>query len=100
MKAYDLSYFSNLLRISKEELKSLIEEKKRKFYNLIDDETALLLVLKDFGITIKDAKWKIMDLFSGLKISEISVVVGKKIVEKENIVLYEVYDDTGKVKLF
>ncbi|HIP66760.1 MAG TPA: hypothetical protein EYH09_01375 [Candidatus Nanopusillus sp.] len=100
MSTYNLSYFSNLLRISKGELKSLIEKKKKQFYDLIDDKTALLLVLKDFGIAIKDfTRWKIADLFSGLKISEISVVVGKKIVEKENIVIYEVYDDTGKVKL-
>jgi len=96
----DLFYFSKILRIPKKELKELINKKISEFYGLIDEKTALLLILKDFGIDIRNiGKWKVKDLISGIRIPEISLAVDKKILEKENLVIYSAYDDTGKVKL-
>jgi|GEM_PF-1960757 len=100
IQSVDLFYFSNLLRIPEKELRELINKKISEFYGLIDEETALLLVLKDFGIDIKEfGKWKVKNLVSGIKVSEISLVLDRKLFEKENLIIYSVYDDTGKIKL-
>jgi len=73
----------------------LVKRKKEEFYGLIDDETALLLVLKELGI--KEAP-RIVDLFVGFPIKELNVKILRKLVESR-FKVYEVCDETAKARL-
>jgi len=45
----DKNYVSSILGISKTKLQELINEKIKQYKNLIDEETAILLILKERG---------------------------------------------------
>jgi len=50
----DKNYVSSILGISKTKLQELINEKIKQYKDLIDEETAILLILKERGLTLED----------------------------------------------
>ncbi|MCC6012875.1 MAG: OB-fold nucleic acid binding domain-containing protein [Candidatus Verstraetearchaeota archaeon] len=78
---------------SEKELKELIEEKKKSLGYLIDDEVAIYLIAKDYGVTLSefkpDIKVKIGDLVPMMKNVTLIVTVDrvfgvKEFIKKDN----------------
>ncbi|MEM1782810.1 MAG: hypothetical protein QW483_02930 [Nanopusillaceae archaeon] len=91
---------ANLLGISLNELENLIKKKIEQYYGYLDENTAIMIILKERGIDpSKIYELKIIDLTHGIKVNKIIVKIGKIFLKKNNIIISEVYDDTGKAKL-
>ena len=96
----DKNYVSSILGISKTKLQELINEKIKQYKNLIDEETAILLILKEKGLTLEDLyNIKVKNLYPGLKVKEIKLKINKIIIKKENLIILEAGDETGLIKL-
>jgi len=96
----DKNYVSSILGISKTKLQELINEKIKQYKNLIDEETAILLILKEKGLTLEDLyNIKVKNLYPGLKVKEIKLKINKILVKKENLIILEAGDETGLIKL-
>jgi len=96
----DKSYVSSILGISKSKLQELINEKIKQYKNLIDEETAILLILKEKGLTLEDLyNIKVKNLYPGLKIKEIKLKINKILIKKDNLIILEAGDETGLIKL-
>jgi hypothetical protein len=96
----DKNYVSSILGISKTKLQELINEKIKQYKNLIDEETAILLILKEKGLTLEDLyNIKIKNLYPGLKIKEIKLKINKILIKKDNLIILEAGDETGLIKL-
>jgi hypothetical protein len=96
----DKNYISSILGISKTKLQELINEKIKQYKNLIDEETAILLILKERGLTLEDLyNIKVKNLYPGLKIKEIKLKINKILIKKDNLIILEAGDETGLIKL-
>ncbi|MCG2882734.1 MAG: hypothetical protein L7G81_00270 [Candidatus Nanopusillus sp.] len=96
----DKNYVSSILGISKTKLQELINEKIKQYKNLIDEETAILLILKERGLTLEDLyNIKVKNLYPGLKIKEIKLKINKILIKKDNLIILEAGDETGLIKL-
>jgi len=96
----DKNYVSSILGISKSKLQELINEKIKQYKNLIDEETAILLILKEKGLTLEDLyNIKVKNLYPGLKIKEIKLKINKILIKKDNLIILEAGDETGLIKL-
>jgi hypothetical protein len=96
----DKNYVSSILGISKTKLQELINEKIKQYKNLIDEETAILLILKEKGLKLEDLyNIKVKNLYPGLKIKEIKLKINKILIKKDNLIILEVGDETGLIKL-
>ena len=96
----DKNYVSSILGISKTKLQELINEKIKQYKDLIDEETAILLILKEKGLTLEDLyNIKVKNLYPGLKVKEIKLKINKIIIKKENLIILEAGDETGLIKL-
>ncbi|MFP3256262.1 MAG: hypothetical protein RXO36_00390 [Candidatus Nanopusillus acidilobi] len=96
----DKNYVSSILSISKTKLQELINEKIKQYKNLIDEETAILLILKEKGLTLEDLyNIKVKNLYPGLKIKEIKLKINKILIKKDNLIILEAGDETGLIKL-
>jgi len=96
----DKNYVSSILGISKSKLQELINEKIKQYKNLIDEETAILLILKEKGLTLEDLyNIKVKNLYPGLKIREIKLKINKILIKKDNLIILEAGDETGLIKL-
>jgi len=96
----DKNYVSSILGISKTKLQELINEKIKQYKNLIDEETAILLILKEKGLTLEDLyNIKVKNLYPGLKIKEIKLKINKILIKKDNLIILEAGDETGLIKL-
>ena len=96
----DKNYVSSILGISKSKLQELINEKIKQYKDLIDEETAILLILKEKGLTLEDLyNIKVKNLYPGLKVKEIKLKINKIIIKKENLIILEAGDETGLIKL-
>jgi hypothetical protein len=96
----DKNYVSSILGISKSKLQELINEKIKQYKNLIDEETAILLILKERGLTLEDLyNIKVKNLYPGLKIKEIKLKINKILIKKDNLIILEAGDETGLIKL-
>ena len=62
MKKLDIEYSINKIieetGMSRSELNNKVEKRKKELSNLIDDEGAITLIAKDFGINLKDYQEK------------------------------------------
>nr|MCG2867817.1 hypothetical protein [Candidatus Nanopusillus sp.] len=77
-----------------------INEKIKQYKNLIDEETAILLILKEKGLTLEDLyNIKVKNLYPGLKIKEIKLKINKILIKKDNLIILEAGDETGLIKL-
>jgi len=91
---------ANLLGLSLKELDDLIKQKINEYYGYIDENTALIIILKENNLDPSIlTKVRIIDLSYRMKISKIFVKIGKTLIKKDNLIILEVYDNTGKVKL-
>ncbi|MEM4757790.1 MAG: hypothetical protein QW184_01390, partial [Nanopusillaceae archaeon] len=91
---------ANLLGISLNELENLIKKKIEQYYGYINENTAIMIILKEKGIDpSKIYELKIIDLTYKMKVNKIIVKIGKIFLKKDNIIIVEIYDDTGKAKL-
>lgn len=91
---------ANIIGISLKELEELIKKKREEYLNMIDENTAIMLILKDKNIDIeKIYKTKVSDLRYKMKVNKINLKINKIILKKENLIVLECFDDTGKVKL-
>jgi hypothetical protein len=96
----DKNYVSSILGISKTKLQELINEKIKQYKNLIDEETAILLILKERGLTLEDLyNIKVKNLYPGLKVREIKLKINKILIKKNNLIILEAGDETGLIKL-
>ena len=96
----DKNYVSSILGISKSKLQELINEKIKQYKNLIDEETAILLILKEIGLTLEDLyNIKVKNLYPGLKVREIKLKINKILIKKDNLIILEAGDETGLIKL-
>lgn len=96
----DKDYVARLLGISKDELEKLIKEKIGSYFGFLDENTALVLILKDKGINVEDLlNVKVKNLSAGMKISNIVLYINKMLMKKENLIILECSDDTGKIRL-
>ena len=96
----DKNYVSSILGISKTKLQELINEKIKQYKNLIDEETAILLILKERGLTLEDLyNIKVRNLYPGLKVKKIKLKINKILEKKENLIILEAGDETGLIKL-
>jgi ssDNA-binding replication factor A large subunit len=96
----DKNYVSSILGISKTKLQELINEKIKQYKNLIDEETAILLILKERGLTLEDLyNIKVKNLYPGLKVREIKLKINKILIKKDNLIILEAGDETGLIKL-
>jgi len=96
----DKNYVSSILGISKTKLQELINEKIKQYKNLIDEETAILLILKEKGLTLEDLyNIKVKNLYPGLKVKEIKLRINKVLIKKDNLIILEAGDETGLIKL-
>jgi hypothetical protein len=96
----DKNYVSSILGISKTKLQELINEKIKQYKNLIDEETAILLILKERGLTLEDLyNIKVKNLYPGLKVNEIKLKINKILIKKDNLIILEAGDETGLIKL-
>ena len=96
----DKNYVSSILGISKTKLQELINEKIKQYKDLIDEETAILLILKEKGLKLEDLyNIKVKNLYPGLKVKEIKLKINKIIIKKENLIILEAGDETGLIKL-
>ncbi|RDD52291.1 hypothetical protein BA065_02500 [Nanoarchaeota archaeon NZ13-N] len=91
---------ADILGLSLKELDDLVKQKINEYYGYIDDNTALMIILKENNLDPSILlKVKISDLSYRMKVKRIFVKVGKVLIKKENLLILEVYDSTGKVKL-
>jgi len=96
----DKNYVSSILGISKTKLQELINEKIKQYKDLIDEETAILLILKEKGLTLEDLyNIKVKNLYPGLKVREIKLKINKILIKKDNLIILEAGDETGLIKL-
>jgi hypothetical protein len=96
----DKNYVSSILGISKTKLQELINEKIKQYKNLIDEEAAILLILKERGLTLEDLyNIKVKNLYPGLKVREIKLKINKILIKKNNLIILEAGDETGLIKL-
>jgi len=96
----DKNYVSSILGISKTKLQELINEKIKQYKDLIDEETAILLILKEKGLTLEDLyNIKVKNLYPGLKVKEIKLKINKILIKKDNLIILEAGDETGLIKL-
>jgi hypothetical protein len=96
----DKNYISSILGISKTKLQELINEKIKQYKNLIDEETAILLILKERGLKLEDLyNIKVKNLYPGLKVKEIKLKINKILIKKDNLIILEAGDETGLIKL-
>lgn len=96
----DKNYVSSILGISKTKLQELINEKIKQYKNLIDEETAILLILKERGLSLEDLyNIKVKNLYPGLKVREIKLKINKILIKKDNLIILEAGDETGLIKL-
>jgi hypothetical protein len=96
----DKNYVSSILGISKAKLQELINEKIKQYKNLIDEETAILLILKERGLKLEDLyNIKVKNLYPGLKVKEIKLKINKILIKKDNLIILEAGDETGLIKL-
>jgi hypothetical protein len=96
----DKNFVSSILGISKTKLQELINEKIKQYKNLIDEETAILLILKERGLTLEDLyNIKVKNLYPGLKVREIKLKINKILIKKDNLIILEAGDETGLIKL-
>jgi hypothetical protein len=96
----DKDYVSSILGISKTKLQELINEKIKQYKNLIDEETAILLILKEKGLKLEDLyNIKVKNLYPGLKVNEIKLKINKILIKKDNLIILEAGDETGLIKL-
>jgi hypothetical protein len=96
----DKNYVSSILGISKTKLQELINEKIKQYKNLIDEETAILLILKERGLTLEDLyNIKVKNIYPGLKVREIKLKINKILIKKDNLIILEAGDETGLIKL-
>jgi hypothetical protein len=96
----DKNYVSSILGISKTKLQELINEKIKQYKNLIDEETAILLILKEKGLKLEDLyNIKVKNLYPGLKVREIKLKINKILIKKDNLIILEAGDETGLIKL-
>ncbi|MGC9133010.1 MAG: hypothetical protein ACP5GJ_01225 [Nanopusillaceae archaeon] len=96
----DKELISSILGISKNKLDEMIKEKIDQYKNLIDEETAILLILKEKGLSLEDIyNIKVKNIYPGMKIKEIKLKIGKILLKKDNIIILEAGDETGKIKL-
>ena len=96
----DRNYVSSILGISKTKLQELINEKIKQYKNLIDEEAAILLILKERGLTLEDLyNIKVKNLYPGLKVREIKLKINKILIKKNNLIILEAGDETGLIKL-
>ena len=96
----DKNYVSSILGISKTKLQELINEKIKQYKDLIDEETAILLILKERGLTLEDLyNIKVKNLYPGLKVREIKLKINKILIKKDNLIILEAGDETGLIKL-
>jgi hypothetical protein len=96
----DKDYVSSILGISKTKLQELINEKIKQYKNLIDEETAILLILKEKGLKLEDLyNIKVKNLYPGLKVKEIKLKINKILIKKDNLIILEAGDETGLIKL-
>jgi hypothetical protein len=96
----DKNYVLSILGISKTKLQELINEKIKQYKNLIDEETAILLILKERGLTLEDLyNIKVKNLYPGLKVREIKLKINKILIKKDNLIILEAGDETGLIKL-
>ena len=96
----DKNYVSSILGISKTKLQELINEKIKQYKNLIDEETAILLILKERGLKLEDLyNIKVKNLYPGLKVKEIKLKINKILIKKDNLIILEAGDETGLIKL-
>jgi hypothetical protein len=96
----DKELISSILGISKNKLDEMIKEKINQYKNLIDEETAILLILKEKGLSLEDIyNIKVKNIYPGMKIKEIKLKIGKILLKKDNIIILEAGDKTGKIKL-
>ena len=96
----DKNYVSSILGISKTKLQELINEKIKQYKNLIDEETAILLILKERGLTLEDLyNIKVKNLYPGLKVREIKLKINKILIKKDNLIILEAGDETGLINL-
>jgi hypothetical protein len=96
----DKNYVSSILGISKTKLQELINEKIKQYKNLIDEETAILLILKERGLKLEDLyNIKVKNLYPGLKVREIKLKINKILIKKDNLIILEAGDETGLIKL-
>jgi len=91
---------ANLLGISLKDLEDMIKQKINDYYGYIDENTALAIILKENGFDPSIlSKVRVIDLSYRMRINRIIVRVGKTLIKKDNLIIVEVYDNTGKVKL-
>jgi len=91
---------ANLLGISLKELEDIIKQKINDYYGYIDENTALAIILKENGFDPSILfKIRIIDLSYRMKVNRIIVKIGKTLIKRDNLIIAEVYDDTGKAKL-
>jgi len=96
----DKNYVSSILGISKTKLQELINEKIKQYKNLIDEEAAILLILKERGLTLEDLyNIKVKNLYPGLKVREIKLKINRILIKKNNLIILEAGDETGLIKL-
>ncbi len=97
-------FLSKKLGISEEELKKKVEEKIKEFEGLITEEGALALVAKEYGLDITDLilgkRFTISMLTSGMRNIYVTVKLYKKIFEKDFVICYKVFDETGTAYAF
>jgi ssDNA-binding replication factor A large subunit len=96
----DKELISSILGISKNKLDEMIKEKINQYKNLIDEETAILLILKEKGLSLEDIyNIKVKNIYPRMKIKEIKLRIGKILLKRDDIIILEAGDETGKVKL-
>jgi len=84
----DKNYVSSILGISKTKLQELINEKIKQYKNLIDEEAAILLILKERGLTLEDLyNIKVKNLYPGLKVREIKLKINRILIKKDNLII-------------
>ncbi len=93
-------YVAEILNIPKSKLEELIKKKIEEKYNLINEETAILLILKDFGINLEDLmNIKVKSLRSGMKINSIKLKINEILFKRDDIIIFDAGDETGMIKV-
>ncbi|BFI73618.1 hypothetical protein YN1_6050 [Nanoarchaeota archaeon] len=96
----DKDYISSILGISKSKLEEMIKEKINQYKNLIDEETAILIIIKEKGLSLEDLyNIKVKNIHPGMKIKEIKLKINKILIKKDNLIILEAGDETGMIKL-
>ncbi|BBL45413.1 hypothetical protein MJ1_0242 [Nanobdella aerobiophila] len=96
----DKNNILSILNISKNKLDDLIKEKYKQYNNLIDEDTAILLILKDYGLSLEDIyNIKLKNIYQNIKINQIKLKINKILYKDQEKIILEVGDETGLVKL-